>query len=172
MDKSGVGMVLVIENRNITQIVNYTKNDLKVLTKLNMFLLFFPANYLENVIVKATRQTLVEQALSPLTMGEFLRFLGCIFFMSRFSGVDRRDFFSPEPISMATGAPYRLTQFMAGYRFQQIMSCICITTSKPTETDRFWEVRNLITAWNKNMQDWYVPSWVSCLEMNRCLYGT
>jgi hypothetical protein len=68
--------------------VNYTKNDLKALTKLDMFLLFFPANYLENVIVKETSKTLVEQALCPLTMGEFLRFLGCIFFMSCFSGVD------------------------------------------------------------------------------------
>jgi hypothetical protein len=38
--------------------------------------------------------------------------------MSCFYGVDRRDFFSPEPISMSNGAPYRLTQFMAGYRFQ------------------------------------------------------
>jgi hypothetical protein len=77
--------------------VNYTKNDLKALTKLDMFLLFFPANYLENVIVKETSKTLIEQALCPLTMGEFIRFLGCIFFMSCFSGVDRRDFFSSEP---------------------------------------------------------------------------
>ena len=71
-----------------------------------MFLLFFPASYLENVTVKETSQTLVEQAHSPLSMGEFLRFLGCIFFMSCFSGVDQKDFFSSEPISMATGAPY------------------------------------------------------------------
>jgi hypothetical protein len=154
-----------------SQIVNYTKNDLKALTKLDMFLLFFPANYLENVIVKETSKTLVEQALSPLTMGEFLRFLGCIFFMSCFSGVDRRDFFSPEPISMSNGAPYRLTQFMAGYRFQQIMSCISITTSTPTESDRFWEVRMLICAWNKNMQDRYIPSWVSCLDESMSIWN-
>jgi hypothetical protein len=85
MGKSGDGID--------SQIANYTKNDLRALTKLNMFLLFFPANYLENVIVKETSQTLVEQALCPLTMGEFLQFLGCIFSMSCFSGVDRRDFF-------------------------------------------------------------------------------
>jgi hypothetical protein len=96
----------------------------------------------------------VAQAYTPLTAGEFVRFLGCIFFMSCFSGVDRTEFFSSDPISFAAGAPYQLSQFMPGYRFQQIMSCLTIiTTSKPTETDWFWEVRNLITAWNKNIQD-------------------
>jgi hypothetical protein len=153
------------------QIKDYTKNHLRTLSKLEMFLLFFPVDYLENVIVKETSNILVGQAHSPLSLGEFLRFLGCIFFMSCFSGVDRTDFFSSEPVSLEAGAPYRLTQFMAGYRFQQIMSCLTITTSKPTQTDRFWEMRNLIAAWNQNMQDRYVPSWVSCLDESMSIWN-
>ena len=51
------------------------------------------------------------------------------------------------------------------------MSCICITTSTPTQTDRLWEVRNLITAWNKNMENLYVPSWVSCLNESMSIWN-
>jgi hypothetical protein len=153
------------------QILNYSRSDLCTQTKLDMFLLFFPLNYTENVIVKETSRTLVGQALNPLSMGEFVRFLGCIFFMSCFSGVDRRDFFSSDPITLATGAPYRLTQFMPGYRFEQIMSCLTITTSTPDDTDRFWEMRSLISEWNKNMQKMYIPSWVSCLDESMSIWN-
>jgi hypothetical protein len=67
------------------QIKDYTKNHLsRTLSKLEMFLLFFPVDYLENVIVIETSQTLVEQAHSPLPVGEFVRFPGCIFFKTSF----------------------------------------------------------------------------------------
>jgi hypothetical protein len=71
------------------QIKDYTKIDLGVISKLDMFFLFLPINYLEEVIVIETSHTLVAQAYTSLTAGEFVRFLGCIFFMSCFSGVDQ-----------------------------------------------------------------------------------
>ena len=70
------------------QIKDYTKNNLEKLSKLDMFLLFFPFNYLENLIVIETSKTLVGQAHSQLLLGDFVRFLGCKFSMSCFSGVD------------------------------------------------------------------------------------
>jgi hypothetical protein len=97
------------------QIKDYTKNDLCATSKLDMFLLFFPLDFVEDTIVKETSRVLLHQAHQPVSMGEFIRFLGCIVFMSYFSGVDRKEFFSPAPISLAAGAPYRLTQFMPGY---------------------------------------------------------
>jgi hypothetical protein len=114
--------------------------------------------------VKEKNCTLVGQAHNPLSMGELVRFFGCIFSMSCFSGVDRRDFFSSDLISLVIGTPYRVTQFMPGYRFEHTMSCLTITTSTPDNTDRFWEMRILICEWNKSMQKMYVPSWVSCLD--------
>jgi hypothetical protein len=153
------------------QIKDLTKADLRTFTKLDMFLLFFPYEYLEDVIVKETSKALVDQAHQPMTYGEFIRFLGCILFMSCFSGVDRTDFFSSDPITMEKGAPYRLTQFMAGYRFQQIMSCLTVTTNKPNQGDRFWEARELIDKWNRNMQETYIPSWVSCLDESMSIWN-
>jgi hypothetical protein len=70
------------------QIKDCTKNNLGNISKLDMFLLFFPVDYTEEVIVIETSHTLVGQAHSPLSVGEFVRLLGCIFFMSCFSGVD------------------------------------------------------------------------------------
>jgi hypothetical protein len=58
------------------QILNHSRSDLCNQTKLDMFLLFFPLNYTENVVVKQTSCTLVGQAYNPhpLSMGEFVRF--------------------------------------------------------------------------------------------------
>ena len=60
---------------------------------------------------------------------------------------------------------------MPGYQFIQIMSCLTTTTSTPNETDRFWEMRNLISAWNMNMQERDIPSWVSCLDESMLIWN-
>ena len=44
----------------------------------------------------------------------------------------------------------------------------------PTYLDRFWEVREFISKWNKNMAAQFNPSWISCLDesmskwLNKC----
>ena len=58
------------------QILNYSRSDLCNQTKLDIFLLYFPLNYLENVPVKETSQTLVGQAHNPMLMGDLMRFFG------------------------------------------------------------------------------------------------
>jgi hypothetical protein len=136
-----------------------------------MFLLFFPINYFEDVPVKETSLPLVRQVHNSTVNGRASEVFRLHFFMSCFSEVDRRDFVSSDPISLATGALYRLTQFMPRYRFEQIMSCLTVTTSTPDNTDRFWEMRLLVSAWNKNMQEIYVPSWVSCLDESMSIWN-
>ena len=152
------------------KIEGMSRADLKQTTKLDMFLIFFPINYLEDVVVVETSKVLVGMTYQPMTMGELVRFFGCIFFMSCFSGMDRNDWFSSSPITMGKGAPYRLSRYMPGYRYNQIMNCLCLTTKDPNILDRFWEVRDLIAAWNKNMQEVYIPSWVSCLDESMSIW--
>jgi hypothetical protein len=72
---------------------DFTKNDLCTTSNLAIFLLFFPLHYVEDIIVKETSQTLLRQAHNPMSIGESVQFLSCIFFTSCFSGVDRTDFF-------------------------------------------------------------------------------
>jgi hypothetical protein len=61
------------------QILNHSRSNLCSQTKLNMCLLFFPIDYFEEVLVKETSRTLVGQAHQPMSMGELVRFFGCIF---------------------------------------------------------------------------------------------
>jgi hypothetical protein len=63
------------------QILNHSRINFCNQTKLDMFLLFFPIDYFEDVLVKETNCTLVGQAHNPLSMGELVRFFGCIFYV-------------------------------------------------------------------------------------------
>ena len=61
-------------------------------------------------------------------------------------------------------APLRLGGFMSRKRFDTILKALAITSrSPPAFRDRFWEVREILEAWNANMTEQFTPSWVSCL---------
>jgi len=66
---------------------------------------------------------------------------------------------------MFQGAPYRFNQYMSRFRFEAILTALRLTKDEaPTYVDRFWEVRPLIKAWNENMTQQFMPSWVTCLD--------
>lgn len=131
-------------------------------TMLTMFLLFFPRKFMEDVVIVETNKRI---AGKQLTFGEFLQFLGLWLYMSTLSGFRRSDYWSSKPVSMRMGAPYRFNEFMALKRFEAILIALAYTDeAPPLYQDRFWEVRQVITAWNKNMSDIFTPSWVSCLD--------
>jgi hypothetical protein len=54
------------------QIKDFTKSDLCTTSKLDMFLLFFPLDFVEDIIVKETSQILLQQAHQHMSMGEFI----------------------------------------------------------------------------------------------------
>ena len=63
------------------------------------------------------------------------------------------------------GAPMRLGQFMLRKRFEAILKALAITERQPPAfRDHFWDVREIIEAWNANMIEQFTPSWVSCLN--------
>jgi hypothetical protein len=131
-------------------------------TMLTMFLLFFPRKFMEDVVIVETNKRI---AGKQVTFGEFLQFLGLWLYMSTLSGFRRSDYWSSKPISMRMGAPYRFNEFMALKRFEAILIALAYTDeTPPLYQDRFWEVRQIITAWNKNMSDIFTSSWVSCLD--------
>jgi hypothetical protein len=54
---------------------------------------------------------------------------------------------------------------MSKNRFEAILSNLRFTKSAtPSFKDRFWQVREMIDHWNRNMSEFFVPSWVSCLD--------
>ena len=85
--------------------------------------------------------------------------------MSTVDGSDHHGFWSNKDINIYEGAPFRLTSFMSRNRFEEILNCISYTSNNPPEMlDRFWEVRELIGAWNKNMGEMFIPSWINTID--------
>ena len=63
------------------------------------------------------------------------------------------------------GALMRLGTFMSRKQFEAILKALAITARQPPAfSDCFWEVREIIEAWNANMTEQFTPSWVSCLD--------
>ena len=74
--------------------------------------------------------------------------------------------FSPtRPVDKFTAAPFRVVTFMSKRRFERILGAIRYNMSKPPSyKDQFWPVREMIVAWNSNMEKSFGPGWVSCLD--------
>lgn len=54
---------------------------------------------------------------------------------------------------------------MSRNRFYSITSALSFATSHPPAyKDKFWRVREMIAAWNKNMAEQFTPSWMNCLD--------
>ena len=68
-------------------------------------------------------------------------------------------------INISCGAPFWLGDFMTCNRFEEILSAIRYTRSPPPAyQEKFQEIRDMLDAFNKNMQKQFVPSYVSCLD--------
>lgn len=131
---------------------------------LKIFESFFFESFIKEVIIPATNAAM-QGAGKPLTYGEFLVFLGLWLLMATIVGPERREFWSTKPIDIYAGAPFRLNHYMSRVRFELILRHLTFTNRPaPAFLDRFWQVRQMIVAWNENMSEVFSPSWVCCLD--------
>jgi hypothetical protein len=115
------------------------------MSELDLFRMCFPEEYIADVVIPETNKGLQRK----MDLHEFYVFLGCIFYMSCFVGIDNRaDWWSSSPIDMLSGAPFRLNAYMSRKRFDEIMSALKYTDKEAPTTfvDRFHEVRQMIDA--------------------------
>ena len=125
---------------------------------LQLFEGLFPKEYLENVVLTETNQHLND----PLSYGELLRWIGLL---STVDGSDRRSFWSTKAINMYEGAPFQIQHFMSRTCFEAILSAIKYTKENPPAfVDHFWEVCELIDAWNESMSKNFSPSWINTID--------
>ena len=145
--------------------------DLKHISHYGMFMRLLPIYFLVT-IVEATSNRLVKSNLSPTNRGEFLRFIGIWFFMSTVgTNVDRRAYWSSLNVSEQFGAPYRFHHWMSRTRFEEIHANLEYTTKKaPSYADRFWQIRDMVRAWNRHMAEVFRASWVSCLDESMSIW--
>ena len=85
--------------------------------------------------------------------------------MATIDSPDHHDFWSLGEVDCFVGAPMRLHNFMSRKCFKVILKALAITARQPPAfRDHFWEVREVLEAWNSNMTEQFTPSWVSCLD--------
>jgi hypothetical protein len=146
--------------------VNYSDAEVRKMSYLQMFLVLFPCDFLCNVIVEATNQNLLDINKLKIDVSELLVYFGIWFLLSTYGkDFSIRDCWNLSPIDSFEGPPVRLNNYMTRNRFYDITSCLAFTLpNPPIFKDRFWEVRDLLIAWNKNMIDQFIPSWISCLD--------
>ena len=130
-----------------------------------LFKMFFFKQYVEGIIIPQTSIRLRQEKHRPISYGEFLHWIGVWLLMATINGPDRTDFWSLGEVDCFVGAPLRLGSFMLRKRFEAILKALAITARQPPAfRDRFWEVREIIEAWNANMTEQFTPSWVSWLD--------
>ena len=128
---------------------------------LRLFLIMFPEDYPEEVLIPKTNKGLSV----PMDLQEFIKWVGCWLYMSCWVGIEsRQDWWSTMKPLMAKGAPFRLNHIMSRNRFDSIISALRLTNKEVPYQDGFFQMRQLEEAWNQNMAQKFFPSWINVLD--------
>ena len=147
-------------------------------TFLEIFLHLFPLEFFTNVIIEATSNALFAADSARTSLGEMLRYLGMWMLMSCY--MKSPDYFWQSAARMAGDGvedeendipSFTFNRYMSRRRFIAITSALRFTSSvPPTFRDKFWEVRDMIAAWNAHMAKIFVAAWVICLDESMSIW--
>lgn len=146
------------------------------LDELGFFRIMIPESFIKEKIIPLTSDRLIGIGKMPVLYGEFLRWLGLWLIIGLNPAVDTRSQFwaseaDSEPNPLFGSVP-SFSKWMSRHRFEDILSCLALNDQQPpgAPKDRFWMIRELITAFNKNMSDEFYPSWLTCLDESMAAY--
>ena len=146
-------------------------------TYLDLFIYFFPMVWFTTVLLAKTSAAIVESGLhgskAPVTFGEMIRFLWIRLLMSTQQGWTVDDYWRYSEAANQTDCPcpFNMSPFMSMRRFRSINRHLTYTDAQaPTYTDRFWEIRQLIKAWNTHMANVFLAGWVICLDESMSIW--
>ena len=132
------------------------------MSKVELFEAFFMKDFIKKTLLVNINNNIDGK---QVTYGEFLRWLGLWFLMSTVIGPSRRAFFSTKETNEFSDAPFRLHHYMSYKRFTAILDSINYRSKgPPTYKDRFWEIREMIEAWNASIIKTFSPGAVNCLD--------
>ena len=95
----------------------------------------------------------------PMTYGEFLHLLGLWFLMGTIHGPECSEVWSLGEVDGFVRAPIRLGAFMSHKQLEATLKALSIAANHPPAfRDHFWEMRDMLQAWNKNMVEQFTPS--------------
>ncbi len=127
---------------------------------LDLFVYSLPMVWFTTVLLAKTSKAIQESGLhgsrAPVTFGELIRFLRIRLLMSTQQGWTVKDYwrYSLEAADDQTDCPcpFNMSPYMSMRRFRSINQHLTYTDAHaPAYTDRFWEIRKMIKAWNTHM---------------------
>ena len=127
-----------------------------------LFEIFFSNHLLWEQSSHRQTNSYKKKNITQSPMASFSIGLVCRFLMATINGPECQEFWSLGEIDWFAGAPMRLGTYMSRKRFDTALS---ITSHDPPAfRDCFWEIHEILKAWNENMMEQFTPSWVSCLD--------
>jgi hypothetical protein len=143
---------------------------------LDLFLHAVPYTWLTTVMMSKTMETMrrVSPNCNVLRLGEFLRYLGIRLLMSTCIGWTKEQFWRPANEAYdqeCNHCPYNLRTFMSKRRFDLITKSLTYTDAyAPIYRDKYWQVRQMLQAFNANMASIFSCSWVICLDESMSIW--
>ena len=139
---------------------------------IDYFMHMLPVTFFKNVVLKQTNLEMAQGRGGEITWGKFMRFVGLWLLMSTVAiGCDRSSYWDSSLPSMWKGAPFRLGEYMSGWKFEAIIAALRFTDIPyPSYTDKFHEVRQMVEEWNANMMEVFIAGWVSCLDESMSIW--
>ena len=130
---------------------------------LQQFEMLFPKEFVQQVILIELNKIIVGEHAQ---YSKSLRWLGLWFLMATLVGPRWRNFWTSSPVDEFEGAPFRLNRWMSRTRFEAIVSALRFTDREaPRQKDGFWEIQQMIEAWNEIWQPTFAPvgllAWMS-----------
>ena len=102
-------------------------NSFLAMSYVGLFFMMFKQSFIEDVMIKQMNK----RVEIPITLGEFLRWLGILLLLSTIGGFKRSDFWCSKGIDRRKGAPYRFNDLMSGRRFEEILQNLVYTDEDP-----------------------------------------
>ena len=82
---------------------NYLKADVVKMSRLDMFIIMMPMNFIEDTVIKKTNERLDV----PMTTQEYIKWVGCWLYMSCWFGIrNQRYWWSTAALPRHKGAPF------------------------------------------------------------------
>jgi hypothetical protein len=145
---------------------------------LDLFLYFFPMLWFTTVLVANTSEAIQQLGgyshNQLVTFGEMIRFLGYRLLMSTQQGWSVGDYWNYNnelPDQETCHCPFNMWRFMTMKRFYSIQRFLTYTDVRAsTFVDKFWEIRQMIKAWNTHMANAFLAGWVMCLDESMSIW--
>ena len=125
---------------------------------------FFPDEWLSDVCVQKTSESLEAAGDPPITKAELTRYIGLKLLMSTMVV----GFSSKEFDERKNPCPLKLNKYMSMRRMERIIDQhLSFTDRAPLAyVDRFWEVRQMQDEWKKNIHGLFYHCWIVCLRQH------